>query len=58
MGCQELKCQEHMGGVVTQEPTTVMYTTNTQQNQQQDCDVKMETSSNIYRSLLLDIKYL
>ena len=46
------------GGLVTQEPTTVVYTTRTQHNRQQHCDVKMETSSNNYRSLLSDIKYL
>ena len=61
---QELKCQELMG-VATQESTnelffdwTVVYTTQHMHNQQQHCDVKMETSSNTYRSLLSDIKYL
>ena len=44
--------------VATQEPTAAVYTTHTQHNQQQHCDVKMETSSNTYRSLLSDIKYL
>ena len=59
---QELKYQELMGGggggLFTHEPTTVVYTTRTQHNRQQHCDVKMETSSNNYRSLLSDIKYL
>ena len=64
-GSQELKCQELMG-VATLEPTTTyvhntyvhVYITYTQHNQQQQCDVKMITSSNTYCGLLSDIKYL
>ena len=47
---------KNLWGVATQEPTTVVYTTHTQHNQQQHCNVRMETSSNTYRSLLSDIK--
>ena len=53
-GSKELKCQELMEvGVAFQLPIT-----HTQHNQQQHCDFETETSSNTYRSLLSDIKYL
>ena len=54
-GSQELKCQELMG---SSHPKNQHCLIPTQHNQQQHGDVKMETSSNTYRSLLSDIKYL